>query len=367
MKIGVSAWGLAGQRLGIGRYIEYLLQYWSQMLDRADEVTVFVREPFTSPGPGISARMIQPAWKNALWENLLLPRHTKGLDVLFGPSYTLPLLPRCRGVVSIHSVDEVAGACPWWHRFTFEQKYRMSAHASNRVIANSHDVKRRIVQRYGIAEEKIDVVWLGADEVFRPLDDPALLRETRIKYLGADRPFILFMGGLSQRRNVPILLEAFSILRKEDRIPHALLLMGPNRANVPLAELAARFGIADSVVYTIGRVAHHSELVPVYCAADAFVLPSSSEGFSLTLAEAMACGTPVITVNRGALGEVAYGYAMTIEEPTLGALTQAMRQVLADGALRAQISRKGLERARELRWPDAARRTLEILRRVAQE
>jgi glycosyltransferase involved in cell wall biosynthesis len=367
MRIGVSAWRLTGQRLGIGRYIEYLLQYWGTMLDPSDEVTVFVREPLLPPGLQTSVRVIQPALTNALWENLLLPAHTKGLDVLFGPSYTLPLLPRCRSVVSIHSVDEVEGAWPWWHRLTFEQKYRMSARTANHVIANSHDVKRRIVQRYGIEEGKIDVIWLGADEAFRPLDDVALFRETRIKYLGSDRPFVLFMGGLSRRRNVPILLEAFSNLKKKDRIPHALLLMGPNRANLPLDELTSRFGIADSVIHTIGRVAHHSELVPVYCAADVFVLPSSTEGFSLTLAEAMACGTPVITVNRAALGEVAYGHAMTIEEPTVQALTDAMRCVLGDAALRAELSRKGLERARLLRWPAAARRTLEVLRRVAQQ
>jgi glycosyltransferase involved in cell wall biosynthesis len=367
MRIGVSAWRLTGQRLGIGRYIEYLLRYWRTMLDPGDKVTVFVREPVAPPAPEISIRVLRPALTNALWENLLLLRHTKDLDVLFGPSYTLPLRPRCRSVVSIHSVDEVEGAWPWWHRYTFEQKFRMSAQAADHVIANSHDVKRRIVQRYGIAEGKIDVIWLGADEVFRPLDNPALLRETRIKYLGSDRPFVLFMGGLSRRRNIPILLEAFSNLKKKDRIPHALLLMGPNRANLPLDDLVSRFGISDSVVHTVGRVAQHSELVPVYCAADAFVLPSLTEGFSLTLAEAMACGTPVITVNRAALGEVAYGYALTIEEPTVEALTEAIRRVLSDAALRAELSRSGLERARQLRWPEAARRTLEVLRRVAQQ
>jgi glycosyltransferase involved in cell wall biosynthesis len=81
----------------------------------------------------------------------------------------------------------------------------------------------------------------------------------------------------------------------------------------------------------------------------------------------MACGTPVITVNRAALGEVAHGYGMTIEQPTVPALAEAMRQVLDDPELRSELSRKGLERARELRWPEAARRTLNVLREVAQQ
>jgi glycosyltransferase involved in cell wall biosynthesis len=371
MRLGVSAWRLSGQRLGIGRYIEYMLRHWSTILEPADKVDVFVHEAFDTKELGLSKAfspyVIQPALKNAIWENLLLPRYTRDLDVLFGPSYTLPLRPRCRSVVAIHSVDESEGARPWWHDYTYGQKYRWSAQTADRVIANSHYVKQRLETCYGIAGNKIEVVWLGADEAFRPLNDPVLLRATRVKYFGSDRPFVLFMGGLSRRRNIPILLEAFSILKKKDRFPHGLLLMGPNRANIPLGELTARLGIADSVVHTVGQVADHHELVPVYCAADAFVLPSSSEGFSLTLAEAMACGTPVITVNRAALGEVAHGYGMTIEQPTVPALAEAMRQVLDDPELRSELSRKGLERARELRWPEAARRTLNVLREVAQQ
>src|SRR5262249_6962 len=153
----------------------------------------------------------------------------------------------------------------------------MSAHTADRVIANSHYVKTCLERRYGVPSGKIDVIWLGADDAFRPMEDSELLRETRVRYLGSDRPFLLFIGRSSRRRNIPLLLEAFSILKKKYRIPHALLLMGPNRAQIPLAELAQRLGISGSVVHTIGQVAHHSELVPVYCAADAFVLPSSSE------------------------------------------------------------------------------------------
>ncbi len=369
MRLGVSAWRFAGQRLGIGRYIEYLLRYWTGHLE-SDEVRVFVREPVDLARFGVRPVVIRPSLTNALWENFLLPAQTRNLDVLFGPSYTLPVLPkpfgpRCRTVVAIHSVDEQRGVVPWWHRYTYEQKYRWSARAADRVIANSQYVKQRLIDLYGVPSEKIDVIWLGADDAFQPVDDPDLLRQTRLKYLGSDRPFLLFMGGLSQRRNVPLLLEAFSILKKQNRIPHALLLMGPNRADLPLAELAQRFGIGDSVVHTIGQVSDHRELVPVYCAADVYVLPSSSEGFSLTLAEAMACGTPVITVNRAALGEVAQGYGMTIDAPELGSLTEALREVLHDPSLRAELRRKGLERAKELRWPLAARRTLEVLRKVA--
>ena len=110
MHIGVSAWRLHGQRLGIGRYIEYILKHWSTMLASDERVTLFTREPLDLEALGLTraftTRILRPPMTNALWENLLLPRAARDADVLFGPSYTLPLLYRGRSVVAIHSVDE---------------------------------------------------------------------------------------------------------------------------------------------------------------------------------------------------------------------------------------------------------------------
>jgi glycosyltransferase involved in cell wall biosynthesis len=369
MHIGVSAWRLHGQRLGVGRYIEYILKYWNTMLGPDDRVTLFLRDDFDPRTLGLSAafttHVIRPALTNALWENFLLPRATREIDVLFGPSYTLPLWYRGRSVVTIHSVDEAAGATPFWHRWTYAQKYKFSARRADIVIANARSTSERLQAVYGIPERKIATIWLGADDAFRPIDDQALLRETRIRRVGADRPYILFAGGLSRRRNVPMLIEAFGALRQRDHIPHALLLFGANRGDVPIREVAERCGVSDSVFQVDGRVEEHRELVEVYNAASVFVLPSRSEGFSLTLAEALSCGTPVVTVNSAGLGEVAFGYAETIDTPELGALTNAIGAVLADPRKAAELRAKGLERAKDLRWDRTARQTLDVLRQVA--
>jgi glycosyltransferase involved in cell wall biosynthesis len=369
MHIGVSAWRLNGQHLGIGRYIEYILKYWNTMLEPEDRVTLFTRETLDPQALGLSSafttRVLKPALTNALWENLLLPSAARHMDVLFGPSYTIPLRYRGPTVVSIHSVDEGAAAVSPWHRLTYSQKYKLSARRADMVIANAQSTSERLQSVYGIPEKKIAVIWLGADEAFRPIEDQALLRAARIRLIGADRPYILFVGGLSHRRNVPMLIEAFSILKKRDGIPHALLLFGANRGGVPFREVAERCGVGDSVFQTDGMVREHRELVEVYNAASVYVLPSESEGFSLTLAEALSCGTPVVTVNCAALGEVAHGYAMTIERPELTALTEAIRQVLTEPDTAQTLRAKGLERATQLRWDRTARQTLDVLRQVA--
>ncbi|HYN05819.1 MAG TPA: glycosyltransferase family 1 protein [Vicinamibacterales bacterium] len=372
MNIGVSAWRLYGQRLGIGRYIEYLLKYWNVMLAPSDRVTLYVHEPFDPSALNLSdaftTRLVRPKLTNALWENLLLPRAAADVDVLLGPSYTLPVLYRRPSVVVVHSVDEgQPGAHAWWHKLTYTQKYRLSARRADKVIVSSHSTAERVHTFYGIPRDRLEVIWHGADEAFKPIEDEELLRQTRIRYFGDNRPYILFVGGLSTRRNVPMLMEAFSRLRRRDKIPHGLLLVGSNRGHIPLAELTARLDLAGSVVQTDGAFREHRELVSIYNAADLFVLPSASEGFSLTLAEALSCGTPVVTVNRASLGEVAYGYAMTIEDPDLEALSDAMRRVLTDPDLRRTLRLKGLERARDLRWDRTARRTLDVLREAAAQ
>ena len=371
MHIGFSAWRLAGQRLGIGRYIEYMLKYWNGLLEPSDRVTIFVHEPFDPSSLNLSdqfrVEVIKPRLTNAVWENALLPQYLRGIDVLFGPSYTLPLLYRGKKVVAIHSVDLARhGHFPWWHEYTYEMKYRLSAKVADLVVVNTQSVKERVRRYYGIPEDKIEVVWLGADYVFSPVDDAVRLSETRVKYLGADVPFVLFVGGISIRRNVPLLMRAFAHLKRVHNIPHKLLIVGPNRGNVPLAALTAELGLHDSVIQTDGRFEHHSELAAIYAAADLYVMPSASEGFSLTLAEAICCGTPVVTSSESALGEIANGYAYTLLELNEDVLANAMWEVISRPDLRARLRTQEIERSKLLRWDVTAKSTLDLLRRIAE-
>ena len=370
MKLGIDAQRLAGQRLGVGRYIEYMIRNWERMVSPADQVTVFVRDPRVAADPTLSGafnvRCLRPRLTGMAWQTVVLGRQARHLDVLFCPSYSIPLGYRGRCVVAIHSMNEVrAGTHPWWYRFTYSQVYRWSARRAEAVIVPSEATKRDLHAFYGVAASRIEVAPQGAPDSFAPIADTGVLRATRERYLGADRPYVLFVGKLSQRRNIPILLEAFAVLKKREKIPHALLLFGPNHLGLPLEQMTAALGISEWVVQTDGKVADHRDLVPVYCAADLFVLPSSYEGFSMTLVEALACGKAAVTVNVPALREIADGCAILVERPTVESLSDGMWRVLRDPGLARELSVKALERSRRFRWDECARRTLEVLRRVA--
>lgn len=371
MKYGINAQRLIGQRLGVGRYIEYLLKSWNKMLSPSESVNLYVREPFDKGSLHLSeafnVELLQPKLSGSLWEQLLLSNRGKELDVLFGPSYTLPLAYRGKSVVATHSVNEtMPGTHSWSYKLTYRKIYQKSAQKADMVIVPCEATKIDLQREYRIPANKIAVIHQGADDDFRPIDDEELLSATRKRLLGVDEPYVLFVGKLSQRRNIPMLISAFAELKKRRNIPHRLLLFGPNHLKIPLRELAESLGISDSVVQTDGKVANHKELVPIYNAADVFAHPSSYEGWSMTTMEALACGTAVVAVNHGGLGEVANGHALMVEEATVETLADAIEQVITDRSLRQELRVKARKRGAAFRWEDTCRQTLDVVRRVAQ-
>lgn len=370
MRFGVNALRLSGQRLGIGRYIEYLLKDWDSMLSPGEQVVVYVREPFDKNDLGLSdafeVRHLPSRHDGVRWEHLVLARRWRETDVLFCPSYTVPLHYRGRLVVATHSVNEAEpGSHPWWYHLTYRQRNKFCARRSDAVIVPSLTTKEHVQTLYGVAPDKITVVPEGAPRSFAPVEDEALLAETRRRYLGSDVPYVLFVGKLSQRRNIPALIEAFARVKHGEGLPHKLLLFGPNVLELPLDELVQRLGVSDSVVQTDGRIERHDQILPVYSGADLFVHPTAAEGFSLTIVEAMACGLPVITVGRGAVAEIVDDAAITVDAPEPGQLEAAIRRVLTDADLRSDLARRSIARAELFRLDSTARGTLDVMRQVA--
>ncbi len=372
--IGFNAQRLAGQRFGVGRYVEYMIRYWGEMLTADEAMTVYLRKPLAHDEaaalnmPSNVRTVVTPSHRSGIpWENWHLRRMSRNADVLFCPAYSAPIGYRRPLVVATHSVNEIQdGTHAWWYTHTYGRLYRHSARIADAVIVPSTGTRDQVAERYRVPLERMVIVEQGADDAFQPVVDPAQLAATRTQFFGADRPYILFVGKCSERRNVLGLIRAFAALRRDRNIPHGLVLFGPNLHHLPITELARELGVANDVVQTDGHVASHRDLVPVYGAADLFVHPSEFEGWSMTTIEAMACGTPVIAADRGGLGEVARGHAFMLADPSVDAITDAMRQVLESPTLQADLRRRALARAAGLRWSVATRQTLAVVRDVGR-
>lgn len=370
MRIGFDGLRLAGQRFGIGRYIEYLFKHWVDQLEPSERVVVYVREPFDPAPLGLSdqfeVRHLPSRLNGVWWEHLVLAKHWRETDVLFCPSYTIPLHYRGRTVVATHSVNEAEpGAHSRWYKLTYGRRNRLCARGANAVIVPSESVRTQVTELYGVPPERITVVAEGADDSFAPVEDEQVLRETRRRFFGEDVPYVLFVGKMSERRNIPALIAAFGLVKQSNGLPHKLLLYGANVHDLPLEQLAREAGVERDVVQLNEALADHRDILPVYSAAELYVFPSLQEGASLTTVEAMACGLPIVTVDRGAISEIVADSALKVDEPSPEKLADAMRAVLTDETLRRRLARQSLDRSRRFRLKETAGGTLEVLRKVA--
>jgi glycosyltransferase involved in cell wall biosynthesis len=285
---------------------------------------------------------------------------------LFCPSYTIPFGYRGKAVVTMHDAAQelYADSFSWWSRLRFAPLYRYSAIHADAVITDSHASKRDLVTCYRLPEDRVKVIYLAPDEIFRPLRDPRPLSMIRKKYLGDDRPFILYVGKLSTRRNIPTLISAFGQLKQQHRMPHKLLLVGLNYRKIDVTGLAEDCGMACDVAHV--DYISDEDLVLLYNAADLFVFPSSYEGFSLPILEAMVCGVPVVTVNSSALREIAQDAAYLVDAPRADALAHALYQVITEDSLRNDLVGRGLARVASFSWEATAQATLSVLEQVAE-
>jgi glycosyltransferase involved in cell wall biosynthesis len=372
MVLGINGLRLTGQRLGVGRYVEYLLRNWSEA-PAADQpferIRVYVPRapqealPLTHP---VEMVMLSPRLTPAMWEHAVLPAVKPRDTLFFCPSYIVPLLARSRPIVVTHlgSYEAIPSAFGWWERNKARLLYSRSCHRADVVITVSESSKRDIMKYYGLAAERIRVIPLGVDDVFRPIDDTERLAARRRSYFADGRPYVLFVGKLSARRHVPELLQAFARLDGASRRSHGLVLIGPDstgRENVTAR--AAALGIGDRVKHV--PFAGHAELLEAYNAADAFIYPSEYEGFGIPVLEAMACGTPAITLNNSAFPEFAGGVAHFARDGSADGLCEALDAVLSSTTAREQMRRDGPPRAEAYRWRHIARHTMELLRDVA--
>ncbi len=224
------------------------------------------------------------------------------------------------------------------------------ARRADQVLCPS-EATRRDLAAAGFDEGRLTVVPLGVEPSDVDPDRPAALRAAR----GLDGPFVLWVGTLEPRKNLPALVEAMQ------RIPDVpLVVVGPTGWGADPEVILGRLGDQAHFVGPVGEVDKQAW----YAAADVFCYPSLLEGFGLPVAEAMAQGTPVVTAAGTATEEVAAGAALVVDPADPVALADAVTSVLADQGLSARLAEAGRRRAAELTWPAAARATVDVYREV---
>jgi glycosyltransferase involved in cell wall biosynthesis len=201
------------------------------------------------------------------------------------------------------------------------------------VLTLSESARTDLEGVLGLSRSKIRVTYLGAP----PLDPEPSSKE----------PYFLFVGGTEKRKNLGVVLEAFSLLDELE-----LRVVGPHTAS-PVHD--ARREQKD--VHWLGYVSEE-ELVELYRHATALVFPSRYEGFGLPILEAMARRTPVIASNRSSIPEVARGAAILVDPDDVEGLRDAMRRVATEAGLQEELTSRGAEVVSGFSWSETARATV---------
>jgi glycosyltransferase involved in cell wall biosynthesis len=251
--------------------------------------------------------------------------------------------------------------------------YLLSSRKSAKIITLSEKSKCDIVKILSIEESKIEIVHLAADEtIFRPIDKAIAKKALQEKY-GIRGNFVLSVpGSLIHRKNVDLLVRAYSRLPAEIRKAHKLVIVGKKEGSMADRQRYAAFldmlnelNLAYDVVVT-GYIPHE-DLSLFYTSSDLFVYPSLYEGFGLPPLEAMACGTPVVVSKTSSLPEVVGSDALLVDPDDERELSVAIARVLTDTNLRARLRKGGLIRASTFSWRESADNVFGIVKAVVNK
>ncbi len=357
MRIGVSCRSLEYASGGVRQYLTSLLDALLA-LDRENTYVLFHSRP-AHMGRFPGAREVSLDCANRLafdWLKLppALTRHD--VDVAFFPASNMPPRVPCKAVATMLDLGYFhTGYRMYRLPDTVYMRWAMAytARRAQRLLAISEYTKADLMRVLGVPGDRIDVTHLAADARYLSPPQPeavaAFLRRNALM-----RPYFLYAGNISPRKNLSTLLEAFSRVR--GRVEHDLVVTGGMAWSEDWDRRVAALGLTDRV-RRLGHV-EEDDMPALYAGALAFVFPSRFEGFGLPVLEAMSLGAPVITSNVSSLPEVAGEAALLVDPMDPAAIAAAMERLERDHGLREALGLAGRSRAALFSWDEAARTAL---------
>jgi len=367
VRIGIDAQPLGGEKSGVGYYTEQLIRAL-EIVERKNEYVLFSTRDFDLPlsdATRFRKRITPYVWGYA-WMQVGQPVQIlrERLDVYHGPNFVVPLAAPCPTVVTVHDLSSfiMREKHRWMNNVIQRVLVPPSARRSRAIIAVSETTRNDVVRILGVPERKIRVIPEAVDRIFEPVEDN-VSRDRVLRKLGLPQKYILFLGTLEPRKNIPTLMEAYARLIHSGDIDHWLVLAGGQGWGGDAIQQKMRsLGIEAHVKFT-GYV-DREDMPALYSMADVFVYPSLYEGFGLPPLEAMACGIPTIVSDGSSLNSVVADAGLKIDPLNVSSLADAMRRVLFDQSLRRELVHRGKKRVQCYSWEATARETLALYQEV---
>lgn len=354
MRVLLDARALPGHRLGVA---QYALRLADAARTRCDLEVLAKRADATEFATTVHPSADLPRPLRLAAELLTDGPHINRLrpDVFHGLHYSLP--PRLRVPATVTFHDATMLTMPEVHERSKVLWFRRAIPAgiarADHVICVSESARQGAIDHAGADPARTHTVPLAVDHDFYRPGGGDQSRVSR----WATGPYVLWVGAVEPRKDVPTLVRAFERIAPE--VPHQLVLAGPDAwGSDAVDEVLAASPIRDRVVRT-GWITEEDKLA-LYCGADAFAYPSLAEGFGLPVLEALACGTPTVTTSGSACEEVAGRAALVVEPRDDAALASAILDAIGPEATRLRAA--GPERASAYTWAATADATVAVWR-----
>lgn len=288
-------------------------------------------------GPQARHPFLYLAWFQGSVKNLLGRMNP---DLFLSPDGFLCLGASCKQLPVIHDINFLHHPqdSKWLTAKYYNYYFPRFAKAASRIATVSEFSKQEISSHYHINPNQIDVVYNGIHDFFHPLSEDEKMA-TRTRYT-AGSPYFVNVGALHPRKNIPALIEAFALFKKQQSNPCKLVLAGPSYWGTQIiSRTIEKFGLKNEVLLT-GHL-QDEELNKVLASAEALTFVPYYEGFGIPLVEAMQTETPIITSDVSSLPEVAGEAALLVNPHSPENISNAMHKVYTDKLLKQQLIEKG--------------------------
>jgi len=295
----------------------------------------------------------------------VMARELAEVDVFHAPGFAMPPPGAPRHVFTLHDLTVLSH--PGCH--TLDNRVRTLASTADALsrgatmLAVSQTTRSEAMRLLSVPGDTVEVLPPFLDRRFTSTGDAEADRG-RVRRLGVSGRYCLTVGSLEPRKNVGRLLDAWETLPKRSRDRHTLVVVASagwlQRALRRRLRALERAGVVKLLSQVSG-----ADLAALYRTAELVAVPSLAEGFGLPVAEAMACGAPVVTSNRSSMPEVAGTAALLVDPEDRAAIAEAVARVLDDDELRRDLRRRGPVQAARFTPEVAVPRLLEIYRLAA--
>lgn len=362
IRIGVDAKSLTHPLSGIGRYTSSLLK--KMVLNKSFDWVLYSHRPiydFQVNKKNVFFHYLKfPKFINGhyiIWYQLILPFWVKKdeIDIFWSPGHRLPLaLPKSiSSVVTIHDLvwKMAPNTMTFANRFLDSFFMPRSVKMSDKVIVVSESTKKDLFAEIPCAIGKTEVIY-----------EAGLLSSNQNISKPKNKKYILFVGTLEPRKNLPRLLQAYSLFPEKIKKEYSLYIVGSKGWGNDIKKNIDRLGI-EKYVKVFGFLSDN-DLVDIYQKASLLVMPSIYEGFGLPLLEGMSFGVPVVTSQISSMPEIAGSSAILVDPYSVYSIKSNILKVITNKKLSSELSRKGLKHAKKFSWSKSSQKTLILFKNV---